>query len=594
MSKLLIYTREPMDSAIYDPKLAYSMHIAVSDGEGWRALNHNSGVFFAKASDNDDGSINAKSLKSPYAFALKNGGYGVAAVRTEPNGGDDTEDIGSILFAVTDDFLHYTELGLLKVCDTPLERVTVSYCEGGGAYKVCYVAAGKRGMFKLTDLENLEGEAVEVCDNCWLEANVPDCDIEGAHPTCVIEISDAVAEKLCKKLITPECVSVNVPESVTASSLEELNNVKALVLYSDGSADEKRVDWDICGVDFSKAGSYEISGTVHQDHFAFPFATNRADPCMTKWQGKYYFIATDDSSHEQNMYIRCSDSIAGLTTATETLILDNKTYEDIGGLLWAPEFHEIGGRLYIFHAATPGPFFNEESHVMALREGGDPMNRGDWSRPVRVTKADGSELCEAGKTITLDMTTFNWEGADYAVWSQRQFLPKDLGAWLVIAKLDSNDPTKLASEPCVLSKPDYGWANNHTFVDEGPFALIRDDKLWLSYSSAAVDSTYVVSFLTLKKGGNPLDPADWTKANFPSLTSRSVEGEYGPGHNAYVIDDDGKVWNTYHARPGINAPRSSGLRRVHFDVYCEPVLDMTEERDLKPELRAVKTILSIK
>ena len=47
--KLLIYTREPLDTNIYDAKLAYSMHLAFKDGDECIPLNHNSGVFFAKA-----------------------------------------------------------------------------------------------------------------------------------------------------------------------------------------------------------------------------------------------------------------------------------------------------------------------------------------------------------------------------------------------------------------------------------------------------------------------------------------------------------------------------------------------------------------
>ena len=109
-----------------------------------------------------------------------------------------------------------------------------------------------------------------------------------------------------------------------------------------------------------------------------------------------------------------------------------------------------------------------------------------------------------------------------------------------------------------------------------------------------MDSTYVVSFLSIDAGKDLLVKENWTKANFPSMTSRCVEGEFGTGHNAYVIDEDGKVWNTYHARPGIDAPRSSGIRRVHFNIYGEPVLDMTEEMDIKPELRDVKTIINVK
>lgn len=599
MSKnLILYTRDPMDSDIYDPKLAYSMHLAFKTEDGYLPLNHNSGVFFAKATENEDGSINPKSLKAPYAFKLADGGYGIVSIRTEADGSPDTQDIGSVLIAVTQDFLHYKEVGTVKISDTYVDKVAAKYCENGKAYKICFYSASEKKAFKLSDLYGLCGMPVNACAgeaHCELEEpEIEGTGIEGAHTTCQIEIPDEIADKLMKKLITPVNVAINVPDETEVHCPGCIANIKAEAVYSDGSKDEKRVDWDISSVDFQKPGRYEITGLVHQDHYEFPIAENRADPCIAKWQDKFYFIATDDSSHEQNIYIRCADSIPELVTAPEHLILDNKTYPDIGGLLWAPELHEICGRLYIFHAATPGPFFNEESHIMVLREGGDPTNRDDWSRPKRVTRADGSDIAEAGKTITLDMTTFNWNGEDYVVWSHRQFIPKDLGAWLYIAKLDPSDPFKLASEPIVLSKPDYGWANNHTLVDEGPFALFRDGKLWLSFSSAAVDTTYVVAFLTLEAGKDPLVISNWVKANYPSMTSRCVEGEFGTGHNAYVIDDDGKVFNTYHARPGMKAPRSAGIRRVHFNVYNEPVLDMTEEMDIKPELKKVKTTVIVK
>ena len=315
---------------------------------------------------------------------------------------------------------------------------------------------------------------------------------------------------------------------------------------------------------------------------------------MTRWNGKYYFIATNDADSNHTLYIREADTLEGLTDAREVLLLDSDTYEGIGGLLWAPEFHEIQGKLYIFHAATPGPFYEEESHIMALREGGNPACREDWSAPRRIVKADGSDLCQAGKTITLDMTCFLWEGEYYVIWSQREFLPKDLGAWLYIAKLNPEEPWKLASDPVVLSKPDYGWANNHTFVEEGPYALPVGDMLYVTFSAAAVDTSYVVSYLVAERGKDLLRRESWRKNNYPILTSRSVEGEYGTGHNAYVEDAEGNVWNTYHARPGVEGVRSSGIRRVHFDMDGAPVLDMTEEMDLREAWRRVKTRLVIR
>ena len=67
---------------------------------------------------------------------------------------------------------------------------------------------------------------------------------------------------------------------------------------------------------------------------------------------------------------------------------------------------------------------------MKLRSGGNPACAADWSEPRRVVRRDGSELCEAGKVISLDMTCFKIQGEYYVVWSQRQFLPVDQGAWL--------------------------------------------------------------------------------------------------------------------------------------------------------------------
>ena len=75
-----------------------------------------------------------------------------------------------------------------------------------------------------------------------------------------------------------------------------------------------------------------------------------------KLEWKILFIATNDADNNHTIYIREADSIEGLESAEDVLLLDSSTYEDIGNLLWAPEFHEINGRLYIFHAATPVSF----------------------------------------------------------------------------------------------------------------------------------------------------------------------------------------------------------------------------------------------
>ena len=610
MTYLLNYTRVPIDEVLYDPKLAYSMHLALSeDGVNYTALNHNSGILFAKATENADGSLNPKSIKNPWLFRLPEGGFGIVAVRVTGDGEEDGESKGSVICFRSRDLLDYEELGLLKLGMDYIEKVRCNYQAASGTISItwqekdggCYTASlQSSGNHPFADLQL--GSVPKLCEDFWDEEaeteeaayNIPDAiQIEGAVPHNVLKVPEQVADRLRKKLMTPVNIGMEFPEEVEASDLDQLQKYRAIASYSDGTSALKRVDWDLSQIDFDRKGTYHLTGKVHQDHFEFPVAYNRADPCICRWGNKYYFIATNDADSNHTLYIREADTIPGLVNAEEHLLLDSDTYPEIGGLLWAPEFHEINGRLYIFHAATPGPFFFEESHVMILREGGSPICREDWSAPKRVVKKDGSNICEEGKEITLDMTCFEWQGEWYAVWSQRQFLPKDLGAWLYIAKLSPQEPWKLLTEPVILSKPEYGWANNHTFVDEGPFALIMEDKLCLTFSSAAVDTSYVVGLLTIQKDMDLLDIRNWKKTNYPILTSRSVEGEFGTGHNAYVADEDGVVWNTYHARPGTKAVRSSGIRRVHFDIDGEPVLDMTEELDVAEEYRTVQTRLII-
>lgn len=602
--KILCYTRQPKEDILYANRLAYSMHLAWKSETGeYVPFHHNEGILYAKAvQDADSGVLRAKSLKSPWIFAAGDDVYGVAAVRTDPDGQTDLESEGSILIFRTSDFVHYDEIGLWKVqekgfvsevrCAYDAENKTCLVCWRGedgiwleGQGDPFGTAGILAGTVRKTQEPRVDKEAFPASGS----GQQPALQIEGICPGNAIEIPDAKGTYLVRKLMTPVCEKVTLSPCTVWMSREELLQTRAVATYSDGTVVERKVDWDPDSQGTTvEDGSKLLCGRVHQEHFAAPFAENRADPCCMYWNGKYYYIATNDADNNKTLYIRCADTLEGIMDAQEVLILDTVTYPEIGGLLWAPEFHEIGGKLYLFHAATSGEFFWEESRVMKLRDGGDPMCREDWSAPQLVVRKDGTPLCEAGKVISLDMTTFEYQGEIFAMWSQRQFLPVDQGAWLYLARIDEREPWKLTSDPVCIAKPEYGWENNHTFVVEGPYALERDGQLMVTYSGAAVDATYAVGILKPEMGSDILNPANWRKGNYPLLSSRSAEGQYGTGHNAYLTDENGIVWNFYHARAGVDAPRSSFARRVHFDVDGEPMLDVLEELDLPAHLRQVE------
>lgn len=594
------YTRIPQEEDVYSAKLAYSMHLALRAADDtFTPLNHNSGILYAKAVEGEDGVLKAKSLKNPWLFEMGNRAFGVIAQRIEPDGSEDISSRGKILLFTSEDLLRYQEQQLIDVgSENAIEDAICHYDSKRQAYElkwreengVCFEAW-------ISDFsEGIKPEQKKQLEEFYTDKEdslQKDMKEEGVVYRNSIPISDVLAEKLRSKLLTPENIANEVLQRAELDSEEQLKGLKATARYSDGTSIMKRVDWDSSMIDWNQEGTYRITGRVHQDRYEFPVAWHRADPCIGKWKENYYFIATNDQDGNHSISIREAKMIPGLVTAQEVKILDTDMYPHVRGLLWAPEFHVIKDRLYIFHAGTPNEFRKEQSHVMALKEYGNPMKAEDWTMPVKVERKDGSPIYgEQG--ITLDMTEFECGGRYYAVWSQRQFVPVDQGAWLYIAELNPDEPWKLITDPVLLSRPEYGWANNHTFVDEGPFALITDKKLFLTFSSAAIDSTYVVGLLSADLDADLLDPEKWVKENYPLLSSRSKEGEYGPGHNAYVTDEDGFVWNTYHARPGLKRPRCSGIRRVHFGSDGYPVLDLTEEKDLKPELAAVSMEVVVK
>ena len=538
--ELLCYTREPKEELIYAECLANSMHLAWRNAGGrFRAFRHNEGILYAKAvQDSKDGTWKAKSLSNPWIFRMKEGGYGIAAIRIETDGKPDIDAEGCVLLFWSYDLAHYEEIGLCRLQEKGhILEIRCEYISKAGCYHFFW--RSEDGLWRECEWKPDLQEQAET-EGRSLPASLVSHD----------EQRRISQEPMIGKAEYQEKDFVNI-EGIKAYHSIEISDAEGLYLRD-------------------KLGD---SMTASGEAFPFPYIEERADPFCMYWKGSYYFIATNDADQNQTLSIRRADKLQGLAAAEEQILLDTHSWPEIKGLLWAPEIHTVKGRLYMFFAATSGDFYGEEVRVMQLREHGDPMCRADWMRPRSMQKKDGSPLCEEGRVISLDMTVFEEGGKDYAVWSQRQLLPADQGAWLYIAQIDGEQPWRLLSDPVCLAVPEYGWENNHAFVVEGPYALWYHGKLMLTYSGSAVDATYTVGCLVHRSGAPILDPIGWVKGNYPLLSSRSVEGEFGTGHNSYVKDENGTLWNFYHARKTPDSPRSCGIRKVYFDIDGEPVLD---------------------
>lgn len=598
---VLIYTRTPVKGS-YSTSLAYSAHFAYSgDGKNYRALNRNYGILYACATIDSRNRIREKGLKKPFLFRTGDGGFGIAAVRVNADGSDDEESRGRILLWLSKDLIHFEEIGLVRLKnDVTVREVTCKYDLSTRRYVIDWKGTDGNCYRNLlsdpTDPESVSNAEPlrSFTASAAFSINAP----EGAVNGNVLEVDGSFGDRLVQKWSQLRNVSVTVPESIPASGAEEIDAVKATAVYSDGSTAMKPVKWDTEKIDFSKPGSYEISGTVIRDEYRFPLAKGFADPDVMRWNGKYYFIATNDNTGDVGLYVREADTAAVLfrEETEQHLILARDEARDYIQTFWAPEFHVIGGELCILFAVS-GKKWGPQSHVMKLKKGGSVTDPDGWEEPIRIRKMDGTYL--AVDAITLDMTYVEANGASYLVWSYRERIgtPDDTGSMLTIASIDPSKPWQLTSEPVLLARPLYGWENNeHTINNEGPYAIVTADHVYLTYSGGAAGGyTYVLGLLSIRTGDDLLSPHNWTKSCVPVLSYYSVENEYGPGHNSFFVDDQGNLMIAYHAQESMESHlRCTGIHRVHFNIHGEPVFDMSAERDLDEKLAKVTMKVTVR
>lgn len=592
---IICYTRNDEN---YSAHLGCSLHLAIEVNGEYRPIYDNLGLCYASATyDDENGHISYLMVK-PYIFKLKDGGYGILAQRVRSDQSTDLTSKGQLLLFTTDDFITYKDHGLINLnTDKMIDEFKCEYNESAGKYVIVWKNLGGKyftnetqDIFDLTKMS----EAVE-CETCEILPET-DCGITGAVTGNVIQIPVDIANKLIARFSLVYNTAVTLPESIEVSSEEELNAIKATTVYSDGSTAQKSVEWDTKSVDWNTPGKYTVSGTLTQKTYAYPVAEGKADPTITYWEGKYYFIATHEVAQEEGLLLRCADTMDGLFEegVEEHLVLPRSVAHEYLSCFWAPEFHVINGRLCILFAVS-GEGWNPQSHIMMLKDGADPTLAESWTT-TRYKGVDGGYLQQSG--ITIDMTYFEANGVSYVMWTNRSFGP-ETGSCLYLATVDPATPWQITSEPVLISRPLYSWENDcNTPVEEGPYAIVHDGKIYIVFAASSTGDDYCQGYLYADINANLLDASVWTKVGYPILNSSFVDGEYGPGHSSFFTDTDGTTWYVYHGRdiPLTQAwtVRDTGIRILHWNVYGEPVLYLTAERELDPSLKNVTAEITVK
>jgi GH43 family beta-xylosidase len=312
--------------------------------------------------------------------------------------------------------------------------------------------------------------------------------------------------------------------------------------------------------------------TTKELKFNEPWILQRADPYVYRHiDGKYYFTASVPAY--DGIVLRRADSLEELADAPETEIWHKHEEGPMSIHIWAPELHYLQGAWYIYYAGgDKDAIWDIRPYVLRCEEE-DPIT-GKWTELGKMKRADDDEF--SFEAFSLDATVFENKGSHYYVWAEKVGVGKQISN-LYIARMAA--PDKLETVQVMLTTPDYDWERVGFWVNEGPAVIKHGDKIFLTYSASETGKAYCMGMLTADKDSDLLDPKSWTKERYPVLKSDDVLGIYGPGHNSFTKDEEGRDICVYHARseeeikgdPLYNPNRHACLMPVEWDEQGRPV-----------------------
>ena len=316
------------------------------------------------------------------------------------------------------------------------------------------------------------------------------------------------------------------------------------------------------------ATAQRVKQGIAPDQPIDPLVRQRADTQIFRHTDGSYYMTASVPEYDR-LVLRRSRTLAGLSTAREAVLWRHLASGPLSGFIWAPELHLIDGRWIMYFAAGPSgggeDVFRIRTYALVC-DGADPMT-GRWSLL--------GQLATPWDSFTLDSTSFVHRGVRYLSWAQRE--PGiDTNSNLYLAPLKT--PITLAAPPARLTVPTLPWEVRGFKVAEGPTVLARNGRLFLTYSASATDERYCLGMLTCADDADIMQPANWTKSPEPVLVSSAATSVYGPGHNSFTVDDEGRDVLVYHGRdyreikgdPLFDPNRDTRVQRIYYRADGTP------------------------
>ncbi|MET8761927.1 family 43 glycosylhydrolase [Lentzea sp. NPDC004782] len=288
--------------------------------------------------------------------------------------------------------------------------------------------------------------------------------------------------------------------------------------------------------------------------FTNPIKRSGPDPWLQYYNG-YYYLAT--TTWNSTITMRRSRTLAGLSTAADTTVFSLSGRPNGCCNMWAPEFHLLNGRWYLYYVAGQDvPDFNPTQRLHVLESSGsDPMG-------PYTFKAD------LGDTWEIDPSILRHDGKLYLLGSAI-----DGTQSLTITPLAN--PYTIAGPRRTISRPTLAWETQGGQVNEAAEPLYHNGRTMIVYSASACwGPDYKLGLLTLT-GTDPLNSAHWTKSPNPVFQRNDGNGVYAPGHNGFFKSPDGtEDWIVYHANDsasgGCDMNRSTRAQKFTWNSDGSP------------------------
>lgn len=301
---------------------------------------------------------------------------------------------------------------------------------------------------------------------------------------------------------------------------------------------------------FSRLVVVFFSGAFAITSFAEPLTFKNPvnpgpDPYLQWFEGNYYLTTTQGDC----IRIWKAKTLSELKAAAPVVVWKDSNPERSRGI-WAPEFHFITNRWYLYYTATSSDG-NDDNHRMHVLEsaGKDPL--GPYTYKSRLINPTNDHYAIDG-TVFQNPGDSSW----YFIWAARP------GHVLTIAQMEN--PWTLRGHGAVIPASGFGCEE----VREGPTVLPRDGKLFLIYSACDTGKPdYKLGMLAASTNSDLMNPSSWKQFPQPVFARNDAAGVFGPGHNSFFQAADGTDWIVYHAKTSSKYTYRGRTTRVQKFVW---------------------------